>query len=167
MARTSPALLELMANHGVEKIGTIQRTIAYASIADAGGGLVTITADAHGLKKHQSIYISSGADYINSYTVYKVLSANTFQIYATFTVTRAGNINLMVCLNGHGFIVETAIVIAEFVPDDRTLDAVALLAGPWPVGDEVFIPFKKLRLTSGDVTAIRKTPQTTARYTNR
>lgn len=161
-------LKTLMANHGVQVIGGSQRTIAYTAVASGGTGLLNFTAAAHGLKKHQDIYIVDGA-YAGIRRVKKVISANVFQVEGTFGATAAGNIELTAAQYGHGFIVNdiTSFAIAEFEPEDSTIDPATIIAKKYVNNEEVPIPFKKIRLTDGDITVVRKTPPTSLPYTNR
>lgn len=154
--------------NGVENIGASQRVIAYTVVANNGDGTVRVTAAGHGLKKHQTIYIGSG-DYAGIRTVKKVVSANTFDMVATWTATAAGNINLTASQYGEGFLVKVVpLTIAEFVSDDEGMDNAAIIAGPYIVGDVVPIPFSKIRVTAGDIQCIRKNgPPANLNYTNR
>jgi hypothetical protein len=160
-------LRQLMSTRGFDVIGTV-RTIAFASVASGGTGLLNITAAAHALQKGQGFYIAAGT-YAGYYQVKKVISANVIQVEGTFTVTDAQNILLTGTVNGEGFIVASdgaAFVIAEIVPDDPNIDVPSLIlaANDYVVGQEVNIPFSKLRLTTGQAICIRKQPQFTAPY---
>jgi len=63
-----------------------------ASIADAGGGDITVTDFAHGLTAGDSIIISGCADeaYNGTFEVESVPSADTFTVTATYTATDTG-----------------------------------------------------------------------------
>jgi hypothetical protein len=157
----------LAMNHGIAPIGASQRTIAYTVVAADGTGFVKITAAAHGLKKHQTIYITAGA-YIGTYKVTKVYSSSQFQIAATFGATAAGNITLTACLDGFGFYADSVpITIAELTPDQPLDDTVAFIATTFIAGVWYPYPFKKIRITGGNITCVRKPPQAILTYTNR
>jgi hypothetical protein len=168
---TEENLASLMSTRGVDVIGVGQRTIAYTVIADGGTGQIIITAAGHGLKKHQSFWITSGGAYANTaHKVKKVIDANTFIADGTFGVTAAGNINLIVALDCEGFIVNvaTGLVFSELVPDDPNIDAATLIAKTYAVGEVVPIPCSKIRITAvGQITCIRKQPQTDLPYSRR
>jgi len=158
----------MILNRGVTVIGAQQRTIAFTAVASGGTGLLNFTAAAHGLKKYQDFYISTGA-YQGSYKIKKVIDANTVQVAGTFGSTTSGILNLTVALDGEGFIVNqaTGFAIAEFVPSDSTIDAAAVIAKVYVDAEKVPIQFKKLRITGGNAEVVRKTPQTDLHYTNR
>jgi hypothetical protein len=157
----------LAMNHGIAPIGASQRTIAYTVVAADGTGFVKITAAAHGLKKHQTIYITAGA-YIGTYKVTKVYSSSLFQIAATFGVTAAGNITLTAHLDGFGFYADAVpIVIAELIADQSLADTASFIATPFIAGVWYPYPFKKIRITSGDITVVRKPVQAVLTYANR
>ncbi len=167
-----PTLELLLQRNGGEHIGAGQRTIAYTVIADGGNGQLLVTANGHGLLKTQSIFFTSGAGYAgSSFKVTEVVGANQFRCRGdvAFSATAAGNINLVVCLEGHGFIVNdaTGLVIDEFVPDDPTVDVVAFKAKAFQNNELVPIPFKKLRVSVGKVTAVKRPPRAALTYTNR
>lgn len=144
-----------MANNGAEIIGAAQRTIAYSAIADAGNGYVEVTAAAHGLKKWQTIFVATGF-YAGVYPVYKVVSSSKFWIKAEWGATAAGNINLTASLNGGGFIVTENPTIVEFEPEDPNLDVATVIARTYLPGDPVPIPFKKIRISAGNITVPRQ-----------
>lgn len=152
-----------MANNGVEIIGATQRVIAFTAIADAGNGYVAVTAEGHGLKKRQTIYLATGF-YAGIYPVYKIVDADTFWIKAEFGATASGDINLTASLNGGGFIVTAAPTIVEFEPEDPTVDAAAIIARVYAAGDPVPIPFKKIRISAGDITVPRQQPKAELDY---
>lgn len=160
-------LRQLMSTRGFDVIGTV-RTIAFSAVASGGTGLLNITAAAHGLKKGQGFYIAAST-YAGYYQVKKVISTSIIQVEGTFSVTDAQNILLTGTVNGEGFIVASdgaAFVIAEIVPDDPNIDVPSLIlaANDYVVGQEVNIPFSKLRLSAGQAICIRKQPQWVAPY---
>lgn len=161
-------LQTLMYKHGVDVIGASQRTIAFTAVASGGTGLINITAAGHGLKKYQSFNIVGGA-YAGIYRVKKVIDANTIQVAGTFGSTASGNLLLLGALFGHGFIVNSAtgLVIAEFVPDDSTIDPQTIISKTYVDAEIVPIPFKRIRITGGNITVVRKPPQTDLPYGNR
>ncbi len=145
----------LMANNGAEVIGAAQRVIAYSAIADAGNGYVAVTAAGHGLKKWQTIFVATGF-YAGVYPVFKVVSSSVFWIKAEWGATAAGNINLTASLNGGGFVVTEHPTIAEFEPEDPNMDVAAIIARTYLPGDPVPIPFKRIRITAGNITVPRQ-----------
>jgi hypothetical protein len=157
----------LAMNHGIAPIGAAQRVIAYTVVAADGTGFSKITAAAHGLKKHQTIYIGAGA-YAGTHRVTKIIDANTFQIAFTFGATAAGNINLTAHLGGYGFYADSVpITIAELDPDLKYTDVVSFIATPFIAGVWYPMPFKKIRITAGDITVVRKPIAAELTYTNR
>jgi uncharacterized repeat protein (TIGR02059 family) len=146
---------DLIAHNGAEIIGAAQRVIAYSAIADAGGGYVEVTAAGHGLKKWQTIFVATGF-YAGLYPVYKVVSSSKFWIKAEWGATASGNINLTAALNGGGFFVTTAPTIAEFEAEDPNFDNAAFIARVFAVGETVLIPFKRIRITAGNLTVARQ-----------
>jgi len=161
-------LATLMSIRGVDVIGENQRTIAFTAVASGGTGLLNITAAGHLLKKGQSFNIVGGT-YAGVYLVKKVISTSVIQVAGTFSVTATGNLVLYGALNGEGFIVNKAdtLVIAEFVPDDPNLDPLEIIAKAYTTAEIVPISFKKIRITGGILTVVRKTPQTDLAYSNR
>lgn len=161
-------LREIMSKQGVALIGASQTNRPFTVVASGGTGLINITAAAHELKKHQDFYIAGGA-YAGIKRVLKVISANVIQVAGTFGATATGNLSLLAAQYGHGFIVDdpTALVIEEFEPDDDTMDVLSLKDKTYIAGQEIHIPFKKLRISGGDVTVVRKSPQAVLTYTNR
>lgn len=160
----------LMNTNGFEVIGDNQRTIAFASIAEgtAGDGLVVVTAAGHALKKGQTVTIIGGA-YAGSYQVKQVLTANTFTIEATWGATASGNLLLTASLNGLGFVVNdsSGLTIAEFEPQDPLVDPATVIAKTYVDAEIVMIPFKKIRITAGDITAIKAPIKAVLDYENR
>lgn len=150
-----PLLDTLMANNGAEVIGDDQRVIAYSAIADAGNGYVAVTAAGHGLKKWQTIFVATGF-YAGIYPVYKVVSSSVFWIKAEWGATAAGNINLTASLNGGGFVVSEDPTIVEFEAEDPNVDNAAVIARTYLPGDPVPIPFKKIRISAGNITVPRQ-----------
>jgi hypothetical protein len=69
----------------------------YSAVADAGSGLIEITADngsgGHGLQEGLVINLNGGA-YDGNYTVVSTPTATTFRVKATFGATDAGNYQL-------------------------------------------------------------------------
>jgi hypothetical protein len=157
----------LMAINGVEAIGAAQRTIAFSVVADYGNGLVNITATSHGLKKNQTVSIIGGA-YAGIHRVRKVIGVNNIAIAATFGATATGNLLLTGSLDGAGFVASGTQTIAEIEPDNKSIDVATLIARTYAAGEKVAIPFKKIRLSAGNITVIRKNgPPADLSYTNR
>jgi len=158
--------LSLMKNHGFECIGSAQRTIAYTVISGANAGYLTITAAAHGLKKGQSFRIATGTNHLGVYKVAKVISVNQILAVGTFVATSAGNIILDSARDGFGFVVDAAATVSAFVSDDHSgIDDATVIAQPHPVGKILMVGFKKLTLSAGSVTVIKKPMQAEVTYT--
>jgi hypothetical protein len=155
------------ANHGISPIGANQRVIAYTAVASGGTGLINITAAAHGLKKHQCFYIGAGA-YAGIHRVKKVVSANVIQVEGTFGATAAGNINLTAHKEGYGFWVdEVPLTIAEIEPEARLIDTAAFIATEFIAGSWYHIPFKKIRVSAGNITVCNQPLRSDLGYSNR
>lgn len=164
------SLRALAQRHGQEIIGAAQRVIAYTVVADYApntGKEINITAAAHGLKHNQVIYISTGG-YVGIYRVNVVIGVNNFTVLAVFGSTSSGNITLTAALNGAGFFVDAVpLTIASFVPEDPNIDAAAFIARVFSAGQEVQMPFKSIRITAGNITAVRLPIPVALPYTNR
>lgn len=65
-------------------------TGAVASVADAGGGKITITSNAHGLLAGEVVVFSNSTDYDGAYIV-ESPALNTFVVTKAFVATRAFN----------------------------------------------------------------------------
>jgi hypothetical protein len=154
----------LMANNGVEVIGAAQRTIAFTVVAAAAeADYIEITATGHGLKKWQTVYIESGF-YAGVYSVYKVPSSSKIWVKAEFGATGTGNLRLLAALNGAGFVVTENPTIVEFEPESPLIDVATIIARTFLPGDPVPIPFKKLRISAGNITVIRNNPKAELSY---
>jgi hypothetical protein len=164
-------LQSLASRHGVVMIGETRAVIAYTVVADLGGGLVRITAAAHGLKKWMDVYIASGS-YAGTHRIVNVPSANAIDVEATFVATAAGNLELTAAQYGLGFkVIKAPVTIAEFT-QDRAADGnltVAMLAedANLVAGQEYLIPFKKIRISAGDIMVVRGPNRVSSHYTNR
>jgi hypothetical protein len=154
-------------NHGTSPIGANQRVIAYTAVASGGTGLINITAAGHGLKKHQCFYIGAG-DYAGIHRVKKVVSDDVIQVEGTFGVTAAGNINLTAHKEGYGFWVdEVPLTIEEIEPESDLIDDAAFIATEFIAGAWYYMPFKKIRISAGNITVCRQPIRTDLSYSNR
>lgn len=163
--KTNPDYLASI--HGVSPIGSNQRTIAFTVVADATGGFVNITAAGHSLKKHECVTIVGGA-YAGVHRINKIVSSSIIQIPFVFAGTAAGNLLLMGQLDGFGFYCdEVPLTIAEFVPENPKTDALAIIATEFIAGCWYPYPFKKIRITAGNATCVRKPVPAVLTYTNR
>lgn len=154
-------------NNGVEVIGVAQRTIAFTAVASGGTGLLNITAAAHGLKKHQYFNIVGGA-YAGIHSVKKVIDANTIQIAGTFGATATGDLKLLSAKHGFGFYADSVpITIAELEAENEVQDTATFIATPFIAGVWYPFPFKKIRITAGNITVVRQPIRAELTYTNR
>ncbi|MEJ7644296.1 MAG: hypothetical protein WKF87_06855 [Chryseolinea sp.] len=157
----------LAAANGTTSIGAAQRTIAYSAVAAGPAGYIEFTMATHNLKKGSNIYVPSG-EYAGVHRVAKVISPTVVRVVGTFGATHNGTVSLTGAINGYGFIVDTVpVTFAELIPDHSGIDTVALQARGFTVGQWVYLPFKVLRLSAGNVTVVRKGIQTELPYTNR
>jgi hypothetical protein len=162
---TKPEVLAV--NHGISPIGAAQRTIAFTVVASGGTGLINITAAAHGLKKGQCFNIVGGA-YAGVHRVKKVISANVIQVEFAFGATAAGDLKLLSHLNGSGFYVDSVpLTIAELEVDNDTVDTTAIIAQTFIAGQYYAIPFKKIRITAGNIRVVRAPVRTDLGYTRK
>lgn len=157
----------LAVNHGISPIGAAQRVIAYTVVASGGTGLLNITAAGHGLKKGQCFYISAGA-YAGVHRIKKVVSSSVIQVTGTFGATAAGNLNLTAHKEGFGFWCDSIpLTIAEFEAENDDVDTVAFIATTFIAGVYYPVPFKKIRLSAGNATVVRRPVPASLAYTNR
>lgn len=166
---------EMAENHGIAVIGDNQRTIAFASVADGVNETINgvstprllFTAAAHGLKKHQYFYIAAGT-YAGVWKVHKVVSANTFLVLGTFSITQASNLLLTAAKDGFGFFAdEVPITIAELTSENANDDTVSFIATEFQPGVYYHFPFKSIRITGGNITVVRQPIKAPLAYTNR
>lgn len=154
-------------SNGIAVIGDAQRTIAFSAVASGGTGLLNITANGHALKKHEYFNIVGGS-YPGIYSVKRVIDANTIQVEGTFGATTTGNLELLAAKDGYGFYADVVpITIAEIEPDNKNQDAARFIATPFIAGVWYPFPFKKIRITAGDITVVRKPIQASLTYSNR
>ncbi|MGC3945340.1 MAG: hypothetical protein QM762_12640 [Chryseolinea sp.] len=153
--------------HGTQAIGAAQTDIAFTVVASGGTGLLNITAANHNMKKGTMFYINGGA-YAGYYRVKKVISSSVIQVEGTFGSTATGTLLRKAAIDGFGFYADTVpLTIAELVPTSPTFDVTAFIATPFVAGRFYACDFKKLRITAGDATVIRKPSPAQLAYTNR
>jgi len=157
----------LASNHGIAPIGTNQRTIAFTAVASGGDGLLNITAAGHALKKGQCVYIADG-DYAGIHRIKKIVSSSVIQIEGTFDETDTGDLLLTAHLEGFGFYCdEVPLTIAELEVDNQNVDTAAFIATEFIAGVYYPFPFKKIRISAGNITVVRQPVRANLSYTNR
>ena len=158
---------ELLAANGGMVIGDGQVGIAFTAVASGGTGLLNITAATHKMTKGTQFSIDSGP-YQNYYRVKKVISASVIQVEGTFGSTATGTLARKAAMDGYGFFADKGVIaIAELIPFYPSFDVQGFLDTEFILGNYYPCEFKKLKLTTGDVTCIRKPVPATLAYTNR
>lgn len=163
----------LARNHGISPIGAAQRTIAFTAVAAGpvykGRATLLITAAAHALKKGTCVYIASGT-YAGVWRIAEVVSSSVIKIYCdvAFVATASGNLLLTAHLDGFGFYCdEVPLTIAEFTPESSNIDSATIIATVFIAGVWYPYPMKKIRLTAGNITVVRKPIPALVSYSNR
>lgn len=157
----------LAAANGVSPIGAAQRTIAFSAVAAGPTGFLHFTTATHNLKKGDFFYNPAGA-YAGVHRVVKVISTTVVRIAGTFGATDSGTLSLTGALDGFGFYVDAVpLTIAELIPSNPNFDTVSFIATVFIPGTWIWCPFKKLRITAGNCTVVRKPIPTDLAYSNK
>lgn len=157
----------LAAAHGITPIGATQRTIAFSAVAAGPTGFVDFTTATHNLKKGDCVYNPAGA-YAGVHRVVKVISTTVVRVKGTFGATSTGTLALTGALDGFGFFVDAVpLTIAEFVADTAHFDFTSFVASTFIPGTYIPVPFKKIRVTVGEITVVRKPVPAELAYSNR
>ena len=152
---------------GIAVIGVAQRTIAFTAVASGGTGLLNITAAGHVLKKHDYFNIVGGA-YEGIHRIKKIVSSSIIQVDGTFGATATGDLKLLSAKHGFGFYADTVpVTIAELEAENALQDIAAFIATPFIAGAWYPFPFKKIRITAGDITVVRQPIRAELTYSNR
>ena len=157
----------LGAANGTQPIGAAQRTIAFSAVAAGPTGFIEFTTAAHNLKKGACVYNPAGA-YAGVHRIVKVVSATKIRVAGTFGSTDTGTLSLTAALDGFGFYVDAVpLTIAELTSDNPNFDTTSFIAMVFIPGTWVTCNFKKLRITAGNCTVVRKPVPAILDYSNR